>query len=260
MQGIGFTKDLTADQKAIPDLTYFWNNKAFEPFILGKTKNSSRRGEMGPEVGFSQEIRKSVKNAYIIKFHASGMPLHYGWSGNKWNGDTKAPQRTNFYPGENATDPNQGKLYRKMIQRFKQGIKALKNQGHTPVIRGFVWMQGEQDSKNVLSATQYATSLKQLKSRLAEDLGLKSLPMSYGQVLPYSPALPRFTHRKEVREQMAHADMNSSQPESIPQARMVSTDTFPLRKDHVHYNAEGQLMLGKALAKALQQATPSHER
>jgi len=37
-------------------------------------------------------------------------------------------------------------------------------------------------------------------------------------------------------------------------ARMVSTDGFPLRGDHVHYNAQGQIMLGNALAKGLLQA------
>jgi len=254
MQGIALIKDLKPEQKKIPSQTYFWNGKSFEPLVVGKTKTSTRSGEFGPEIGFSQEIRKSSENCYIIKFHASGMPLFYGWDGNKWMGDDKAPHRTNFYPGEKAKDPNQGKLYKKMIQRFKAGIKALKKEGHTPVIDGFVWMQGEQDSKHEISATHYAAALKQLKLRVGEDLNVKQLPMSFGQVLPYTPALARFTHRKEIRQQMADADMNSGKPEAIPQTRMVSTDGFPQRRDHVHYNAEGQMMLGKQLAKALTEA------
>lgn len=118
-------------------------------------------------------------------------------------------------------------------------------------------MQGEQDSKNETSANQYAASLKQLKLRIAEDLGLKKLPMAFGQVNPYKPTLKKFTHTKEIREQMARADMNSEKPESIPHTRMVPTDTFPLRKDHVHFNAQGQIMLGKALSKALVEASGS---
>jgi len=86
-------------------------------------------------------------------------------------------------------------------------------------------------------------------------MDLKEIPMTYGQVLPYTPALGKFKFREQIREQMANANMDSGKPESITNARMVSTDGFPLKGDHVHYNAQGQIMLGKALAKGLLQAS-----
>lgn len=142
MQGIGFIKDLTPEQQHIPAGTYFWNNATFEPLELGETKTSGRVGELGPEVGFAQNIQtdspQPEKNTYIIKHYASGMPLHHGWNRNKWLGGKPAPKRVNFYPGTSASDPNQGVLYRNMITRFQKGIAALKAQGHTPVIRGFL--------------------------------------------------------------------------------------------------------------------------
>ena len=33
---------------------------------------------------------------------------------------------------------------------------------------------------------------------------------------------------------------------------MISTDGFPLLPDHVHYNAEGQWLMGTEFAKTLQ--------
>ena len=55
-----------------------------------------------------------------------------------------------FLPGIKSDDPNLGILYQQMIQQFSAGLAALTDQGHAPVICGFAWMQGEQDSKNEL--------------------------------------------------------------------------------------------------------------
>jgi len=257
MQGVGKIANLKEEQKQSPKNTYFWANGAFEPLVIGKTKISARPANFGPEVGFSSVMSKSGKPIYIIKYYASGMPLHHGWNGNKWLGGQPTPNRTNFYPGKNAQDPNQGKLYKAMNARFQAGLKALKAQGHTPVVKGFLWMQGEQDSKNEVSATSYATSLKQLRNRVAQDLASPDLPMVFGQVLPYEKAMPRFTHRREIRSQMAAADMSSGKPEAIHRCAMVSTDTFPLLKDTVHYNTQGQWMLGQAMAEGIMHAQNS---
>lgn len=130
-------------------------------------------------------------------------------------------------------------------------IAALQTRGDTPVIRGFAWMQGEADAKHERSATDYATSLRRLRDRLAADLGVESLPLVFGQVLPHEPAVARFTHRREIRAAMAAADERSGRPEALPRARMVSTDGFGLLPDTVHYDAGGQVALGRAFAAAL---------
>ena len=68
--------------------------------------------------------------------------------------------------------------------------------------------------------------------------------MVFGQVLPHEPAAARFTHRDVIRKQMEQVDR-------LPGVKMVSTDGFGLLADTVHYNAEGQLSLGREFAKAL---------
>jgi len=145
-------------------------------------------------------------------------------------------------------------LYRAMLERFQAGLAHLKQAGAEPIIRGFVWMQGEQDAKEAQSAQAYATSLRRLRQRLIEDVQAdQNLPVAFGQVLPYEPALPRFTHRSEVRASMAAADTDSGQPGAIAYVKMVSTDGFGLLPDTVHYDASGQLRLGKAMAEAIRQ-------
>lgn len=253
MQGVGKVKDLPTEvPKEIP-FTFFWHNQQFEPLILGKTKTSGRNTEFGPEVGFALRMATAERPVYLVKYHASGMPLHHGFDGNRWVGVEPAPGRRSFYPGGHSEDLNTGKLYIEMRSAFRQAITNLVNAGMVPRIRGFVWMQGEQDSKQKISATEYASSLNRLRKRLAEDLAVREdLPIVFGQVLPHEPALERFTHRFEIRAQMSACDWRSGKPESMKNAVMVSTDGFSLESDTVHYDAKGQLQLGFAFAEAMQ--------
>jgi Carbohydrate esterase, sialic acid-specific acetylesterase len=254
MQGIAMLEEIPADVPQTIPHAWFWNGQAFEPLVLGKTKTSTRVKEFGPEVGFALHMASVEQPIYLIKYSASGMPLHAGWNGNKWEGGEPKPKRRNFYPGEQASDPNMGTLYREMLALYKAGVKQLAENGKEAEIRGFLWMQGEQDAKNSDSATTYAANLARLRERLAADMQADpNMPMVFGQVLPFEPANPRFTHRNELRAAMANADANSLHPQSLPQVKMVSTDGFGLLPDTVHYNAEGQLRLGKEMAAAMQQ-------
>lgn len=260
MQGIGRLADLPADVPREPAQTFFWNGRTFEPLVVGTTRTSARPDEFGPEIGLAAGLMGDGPSRFIVKYAASGMPLHHGWNAAEWVGDPPAPKRRTFYPGERPDDPNQGTLYRDMLARFRAGITAVKERGAEPVVRGFLWMQGEQDAKHEQSAGAYAASLRRLRDRLASDLGLESLPMAYGQVLPHEPPLPRFTHRQTIRAAMAAADARSGTPEAIPQARMVSTDGFGLLPDTVHYDAAGQIALGRAFASAIRALSAGGDR
>jgi hypothetical protein len=254
MQGIARITELPTGFPRVIDHAFFWNGAGFEPLVLGQTQTSTREGEFGPEVGFALGMATTERPVYLIKDHASGMPLHHGWHGNQWLGGGPQPGRRNFYPGEVPGDPNHGTLYRAMLAKFEAGLRDLHQRGRKPKVRGFLWMQGEQDAKHFESATVYAASLRRLRRRLAQDLRLgPDLPLVFGQVLPHEPAMPRFTHRAELRAQMAAADQDSGTPEAMPRAKMVSTDGFGLMPDTVHYNADGQLRLGRAFAVAMKE-------
>lgn len=252
MQGIGKIIDLPASVPAQIPFTYFWNQREFEPLVLSTTKVSTRISEFGPEIGFALEIARANHPIYLVKYHASGMPLHYGWDGNTWVGGNAAPGRRSFYPGEVPEDANTGSLYVAMLAEFRRARRHLEEAGFNPRIRGLVWMQGEQDSKHVVSASNYAASLRLLRKRLAEDMSLRDdLPIVFGQVLPHEPPLERFSHRDEIRAQMADCDSRSGKPESMKNTMMVSTDGISLLPDTVHYDALGQLALGQKFGRAM---------
>lgn len=260
MQGSGRIADIPADvPREIPH-AFFWNGKAFEPLVVGKTNVSGKPETFGPEIGFALEAATAERPIYLVKYYASGMPLYYGWNGSQWAGDKPGPGRRNFYPGTSADDPNQGTLYREMLSRYRAALASLERSGEAPVISGFVWMQGEMDSKHELSAGTYAEQLGLLRQRLGEDLKApESIPLAVGQVLPHEPALPRYTHRRLLREKMAAADSRSGKPEALSKSRMVSTDGFGLLPDTVHYDAAGQLQLGRAFAAAMKELAADKE-
>ena len=252
MQGIGKIAELPQTISREIPYTYFWNKRNFELLVMGTTKVSTRISEFGPEIGFGLQMATAERPVYIVKYHASGMPLHHGWDRNTWVGGDAAPKRRNFYPGKNSDDLNTGTLYASMRSEFRAAVKHLSDAGFTPVVRGFLWMQGEQDSKNEVSASTYAANLNQLRRRLAEDMQVnKDMPLVFGQVLPYDPPMERFTHRNEIRAQMAACDSESGKPETMKNTVMVSTDGFSIGSDTVHYDAAGQLELGRAFGNAM---------
>jgi hypothetical protein len=251
MEGQGAIADLTKVQKQFSNEVYFWNGKDFESLTVGKTMTSNRPERFGLELSFAQKMAKGGGPIYLVKFSASGMPLHPGWDRNTWKGGDPAPGRVNFYPGTEPEDPAQGALYRQMTKRFREAIDSLEKQGHTPKVRAFLWMQGEQDSKHEVSATTYAKSLALLFQRVKTDVESTGMKLVYGQVLPYEKAQPRFTHREQIRAQMAAADARSGKPESIPDAFMVSTDDCSLKQDTVHHDSAGYWRLGQKFADAL---------
>ena len=257
MQGIGKIEKIEAERLGEVPGVQFFTGRRFEDLIVGETKTSSRKSDFGPEVGFGWHLSgvhapTESDEIAIVKFHASGQPLHHRWDGNKWVGDSFGAGRRNFYPGDNSTDPNQGSHYKAMRSHFQKALEDLQRQGIKYRVAGFVWMQGEQDSKHAISANAYAQSLKRLKRRVEEDFNNgKPIPLAFGQVLPHSPSLSRFVARDTIRKRMAEADQDSGHANAIDGCKMISTDDFPLLADTVHFNAEGQWLMGTEFAKQI---------
>lgn len=265
MAGSGQKTQLPPEEARPIEGVRLWNGESFELIDPGKTELRQGDNRFGPELGFARVMHAAQpdRTVYIIKFARSGQPLHAGFDRANWMGEAPGPNRGTFYPGESADDPNIGNHYRDMMRRAAAAFADLHEQGLEPRLRGVVWMQGEADAKHEISALQYAQSLARLKSRIEADLGSEPVPFVFGQVLPHEPAAERFTHRTEIRQAMANADMNSGHADAIPGCLMVPTENMPLNNDTVHYSTTGVLLLGRALGQgmldALQQADKSDE-
>lgn len=245
MVGQGIIEELTEDQKVIPDDVYYWQDGEFKPLVLGAfpTANRRRPERFGPEISFAQHI-VADRPVYIVKYGNGGKALHHGWHKKDWAGGAPVGNTVNFYPGEFTKDRVKGALYQIMIKHYQSAIANLVEQGLTPVVKGFLWMQGEQDSLHEVSAAEYAESLERLHRRVKEDLQVDSLILAFGQVLPDPETVQQYPYRASIREEMRLADGRSGSPKAIAEVFMVSTDNCPLRADKVHYNTEGIYQLG----------------
>lgn len=256
MQGVGKIAQLPELWREPVAGAHFWNGTAYEVLDPGSSRISARAGEFGPELGFARAMRmlEPEQELYMIKFYRSGQPLHHGWHGGRWIGGDPAPNRNNFYPGEEDGDANTGTHYKAMLVMARAAFAHLREQGYEPVLRGVVWMQGEQDAKHAVSADEYAESLARLKRRIEEDLESESVPFVFGQALSHDPALDRFTDRPLLRQRMSEADMCSGDERAAEGVWMVTTEGMPLEDDTVHYNAEGMKLLGTAFGVGMLQA------
>lgn len=254
MQGVGQANELSAMWQQPIDGALIFDGKQFKPVVAGKDGKS---GRFGPELGFAHymanndPMTREAGKLFIIKFALSGQPLDAGWDGgaadgSSWVSAEPGPNRKTFYPGTSADDPNTGLHYKKMMAHIKAGLQTLREQGYEPQLCGVVWMQGEQDAKNEVSAGRYDQSLDRLKDRIAEDLQSKPVPLVFGQVLPHEPAMARFSHRDLIRQRMAEADWRSGSKRAVWDVWMVSTDGMALNEDTVHYSTKGLLELGQA--------------
>lgn len=251
MAGSGQAAQLADSWQQPVDGAYMVRPDGIGALVAGKDGKS---GRFGPELGFGHYLRNNQPGkpeVYLIKFALGGQPLDAGWgaanaNGGGWAGPEPGPDRKTFYPGESPDDPNVGLHYQRLMKYTLACMQQLREQGHKPVLRGIVWMQGEADAKHEVSAGRYDRSLSRLKKRIEQDLGSGDVPFVFGQVLPHDPPLDRFVARDLIRQRMADADWRSGTKHAIDNAWMVSTDGMELLKDTVHYSTKGNLALGQA--------------
>jgi hypothetical protein len=111
MMGLGDASFIPEDWKEpILGSHYFAGDKLI-PFEPGAAETLRSGSSFGPEVGFAKRISelRPGRDFAIIKHDASGQPLHHGMNGINWVGGKPKAGRANFFPGENADDPNKGR-------------------------------------------------------------------------------------------------------------------------------------------------------
>ena len=233
MEGQGVKSSLTAAQTTYDNPVKYWNGSSFEN-LTTSTITSSTANRFGPEYGFAKEVSASAgETIYIIKYAYSGRGLDYRWNNVNHNQDFNSPVRDpnvnpasydNFYPGLSSGHGSSGSRYNQMINAYTAGLASLANAGLAPDVKGFIWMQGEQDSKNALSAEAYSDNLSLLYSRVGEDVGDSAFDLTFGKVLPDAPGFDntRFGSRDAIREDMEEADEGSGHPDAIAGATLMA--------------------------------------
>ena len=139
----------------------------------------------GTKPGNSVAEKIPAKKWAIIKHARSGSNLFRQWN-----------------PGKTSQD-KQGEEYVKLLRTVRNGMEALKKQGHAPVLKAMVWQQGEGDARDIAgikNALSYGANLNNLIKRIRADLEAPGLAFIYGSVLPV-PAPARRIPYLPLRQQ-----------------------------------------------------------
>jgi len=184
-------------------------------FYQGRRHKLAEFAYFGPEVSFAHDVAHAFPHDQIIliKQAATGSFIR------QWQ------------PGSS--------LYQGLLRQVGFAIGPLPG---APV-DAVIWMQGESDAEsNPQTARQYGSQLGHLVAYLRKDLNAPNSLFVLGKVNLEHPAFKPLIDLVRRQQQQA--------PQQIRNTQVVSTDGLSKLGDGIHYDAAGQIELGKRFAAA----------
>ncbi len=147
---------------------------ALQPTKIGLGRAA---GYMGPELGMAKELSKSYTDenpAVIVKYAFGGTYLgDYAGTKNETKnaGNWASPSLTAKWKSEGKTiHQYNGVCYDRLLQVTRDAFTALRAQGYTPSVKGYIWMQGEADAGDPALANAYEENLTMFIDDLRSDV------------------------------------------------------------------------------------------
>lgn len=173
--------------------------------------------EFGSEVSLFTEMKNSGHApAYLTK-------LGYG----------KTDMATMWIPG--------GQCNKLLKQQVAKSIELIKAEGKIPILRGFIWMQGENDAIIPDYAARYYINLIGFFSDFDSWYKSNKVP-----VLPYKKIIGRLALKNDTSGVVRAAQEKYCQ---VYHAILINTDNYEMYG--IHYDAVGQIKFGLDLYNVL---------
>lgn len=178
----------------------------------GRERELAQFAWFGPEVSFAHHVARAFPNDQhiIIKNAATGSSIR------QWQ------------PGQRPYDG----LLRQIELYFKED---------RPEVSAVLWMQGETDARQPDKAQEYAARLQALMNDVRRDTASPASLFILGQISQNAESFPQVEQVRATQQRFA---------EQHPQVHMIATDGLGKIHDEIHYNAQGQMELGKRFAEA----------
>ena len=229
---------------------------------------------MGPEYGMAKVLNNaytSENKAFIFKTAAGGTclqdePAVYHGSYGNWY--PRSLWSEGYEPDLNNTVLNEtytGYLYKLFVENFKKVYTQLKQNGYNPIVKGMVWMQGEQDVGLGCTGAEkdYAVLLKQFITDIRNDIysvtgDEKTIDMRFviGKIAttfatPDNPGVPvinalqdKVARDMDYVETIETSDLIITKYDANGKIVNVGTDQY-------HFNSKDDITLGERFAEKL---------
>lgn len=245
--------------------TEFIPSASLVPVKLGQGQNAQY---MGPEVGMAKILSQTHTQdhpAVIIKYAAGGVFLgdYNGAFGNapylftEQYGNWASPSIIARWKQEGKkVHKNSGLMYTRFLEVLGRGLDSVRAKGFTPVVKGYIYMQGESDAEHKELSEVYGENLKALigdmrsdVAALTEDENAKNMTFVVGKITPTYNGYTRW-----VQTLRAGQDQTARE---LPHVYTVETDDLPvvdmkthetLGSDVCHFNAGDMYTLGQRFA------------
>src|SRR6478609_1447639 len=125
----------------------------------------------------------------------------------------------------------------KLFTNFKAKAEIAKQYGQ---LKGILWHQGESDA-NPKNIPEYSNRLTKLFTEFRKIAGKKTLPIMLGELGSYSNTKENWMLINEQMKRYASIDRH---------AIVVTTGDLIHKGDQIHFNSEGQRLLGQRYAEA----------
>lgn len=197
-------------------------------FILSGQSNMAG---LKPESSFLPELKKLLPNDNIhhVKFAKGGQPIR------KWVKNFDEIAKKNKLPARN--DP--GAFYDQTLQAARKAMAKAKPKAIT-----FLWMQGERDAKEGLSAA-YEESMNTLIANLRKDLGAPEMNFVIGRLSDFSTS----DHWEAVRAAQVKVATDDARGSWVDTDDTNNKEKNGKKVNDLHYTKAGYDLFGQRLAR-----------
>ena len=232
--------------KDVPSSVRLQNAKLGLGFVTDKVEGL----HMGPEAGMAYYLSNTKMNNKfgIIKYASGASSLHDDVEGkySKLKGNWCSKGVADALGTTQIDASISGNCYDVFIETVEKGLKAYKDAGFNPIIKGLAWMQGEAECANEEYSKKYGIMLEALIKDFRTDLTEKSgQDLSKMEVvvakIPTDYLADKYTTTvREQQQEVADNDEN---------VKTIDNDGFRYF-DGTHYIWQDMLKLGINFAKA----------
>lgn len=256
--GVAQLTDLPAELLGeVPNL-YAWPKTMGTEWIPYQTPEDTHgfnlQGAFGPEVSFVNTLapiyKKKQESFGITKMAKIGTSLHKDWALTDWAADIKDEEHLKhlrkmmFAPPGTQDEPY---LFPLFIESARNAMNSTQCNGGRCKIKGLLWVQGEADATlQAEDAKLYGQMLDKFMTSVRSALESPDLFIMVAQLHPDMVGQAQNPGAQEV----INGQMEFTQNQGPKRAAFIPTDGITKLDDDLHYDAAGEVLLGKRAAKA----------
>ena len=219
----------------------------FEKTVAGGLDNYF--GTIGPELSMAEYFTEKYpgEEFFVVKCAFGATDLYNEWC---------SPSSKQIFSYEETKhcsiigERKTGWCYNELIFILRESIKILENDGYSPEIRGFCWMQGESDAHSMEIVDQYIWLYDNLLKDLNREFdGYFSKDCTYVDA-GISEIWICYREMNERKKVYAESKENFHFIDTIG-AGLTTTNEPPEKPDIYHYDVDSVLKLGRLFAEKI---------